>query len=141
MLLTLDIGNTSTTIGLFDNDRLVETWSIASEKHRSEDEIGILLINLLKIHNYDNDIVIVPGMISTTYTFFNVSLKDIPYPFVFSSGFVIEVSKNEVAILLNVLNGENFKEYLRNYGKIWKGKDKEHSYYSLTIKQLKKLLG
>lgn|SRR5574344_2577448 len=56
MLLTLDIGNTSTTIGLFDNDRLVETWSIASEKHRSEDEIGILLINLLKIHNYDNDI-------------------------------------------------------------------------------------
>ena len=53
MLLTLDIGNTSTNIGLFDGDKLVDTWSIASEKHRSEDEIGILLINLLKIHNYD----------------------------------------------------------------------------------------
>ena len=35
MLLTLDIGNTSTTIGLFDGNNLVETWSIASEKHRS----------------------------------------------------------------------------------------------------------
>ena len=53
MLLTLDIGNTSTTIGLFDKENLIETWSIASEKHRSEDEIGILLINLLKIHNYE----------------------------------------------------------------------------------------
>ena len=56
MLLTLDIGNTSTTIGLFDGDNLVETWSIASEKHRSEDEIGILLINLLKIHNYEDKV-------------------------------------------------------------------------------------
>lgn len=56
MLLTLDIGNTSTTIGLFDGNNLVETWSIASEKHRSEDEIGILLINLLRIHNYDTKV-------------------------------------------------------------------------------------
>lgn len=54
MLLTLDIGNTSTTIGLFDNDKLVETWSVSSEKHRSEDEIGILLMNLLRIHNYES---------------------------------------------------------------------------------------
>ncbi len=35
MLLTLDIGNTSTTIGLFDNNNLIETWSISSEKHLS----------------------------------------------------------------------------------------------------------
>lgn len=56
MLLTLDIGNTSTTIGLFDKDKLVETWSVASEKHRSEDEIGILLMNLLRIHNYEKQV-------------------------------------------------------------------------------------
>lgn len=56
MLLTLDIGNTSTTIGLFDNDKLVETWSIASEKYRSEDEIGMLLLNLLKFNNYDKNV-------------------------------------------------------------------------------------
>lgn len=53
MLLTLDIGNTSTTIGLFDGDNLIDTWSIASEKHRSEDEIGVILLSLLKFHNYD----------------------------------------------------------------------------------------
>ena len=56
MLLTLDIGNTSTTIGVFDGDNLIETWSVASEKNRSEDEIGILLTNLLKLHNYENKI-------------------------------------------------------------------------------------
>lgn len=56
MLLTLDIGNTSTTIGLFDKGSLVETWTIASEKHRSEDEIGILVLNLLRIHNYERDV-------------------------------------------------------------------------------------
>lgn len=54
MLLTLDIGNTSTTIGLFDGDNLVDTWTVASEKHRSEDEIGVLLYNLLKFHNYED---------------------------------------------------------------------------------------
>ena len=53
MLLTLDIGNTSTTIGLFDSDNLIDTWTVASEKHRSEDEIGILLYNLLQFHNYE----------------------------------------------------------------------------------------
>ncbi len=56
MLLTLDIGNTSTTIGLFDKEELIETWSISSEKHRSEDEIGILLMNLLRIHNYEGKV-------------------------------------------------------------------------------------
>lgn len=56
MLLTLDIGNTSTTIGLFDKETLVETWSVSSEKHRSEDEIGVLLISLLKIHNYEKKV-------------------------------------------------------------------------------------
>lgn len=52
MLLTIDIGNTSTTIGLFDESKLVETWSISTECRRSEDEIGIMLINLLKLNNY-----------------------------------------------------------------------------------------
>lgn len=52
MLLTIDIGNTSTTIGIFDGSTLKDTWSIASEHHRSDDEIGILLMNLLQIHSY-----------------------------------------------------------------------------------------
>ena len=52
MLLTLDIGNTSTTIGLFDKEVLIETWAISSMKDRSEDELGMVLLNLLQIHGY-----------------------------------------------------------------------------------------
>ena len=51
MLLTLDIGNTSTSIGIFDSNRLVANWSVSTDKHRSADEIGVLLINLLNMHN------------------------------------------------------------------------------------------
>lgn len=56
MLLTIDIGNTSTTIGIFDGQELKDTWSIASEHHRSDDEIGILLMNLLQLHSYLNKV-------------------------------------------------------------------------------------
>lgn len=52
MLLTIDIGNTSTTIGVFDKDKLIETWAVSTEAHRSEDEIGILLLNLLSLRSY-----------------------------------------------------------------------------------------
>ena len=52
MLLTLDIGNTSTTIGLFDKEVLIETWAFSSMKDRSEDELGMVLLNLLQIHGY-----------------------------------------------------------------------------------------
>lgn len=52
MLLTIDIGNTSTTIGIFDGKELLDTWSISSEHHRSEDEIGIIMMTLLQLHSY-----------------------------------------------------------------------------------------
>lgn len=56
MLLTIDIGNTSTTIGIFDGDKLVDTRAISTDARRSEDEIGILLINLLNLHQYTDRI-------------------------------------------------------------------------------------
>lgn len=56
MLLTLDIGNTSTTIGVFDDTKLVDTWAVSSDQHRSDDEIGILLLNLLRFHEYEKHI-------------------------------------------------------------------------------------
>ena len=38
MLLTADIGNTSITLGLFDNDALVEKYRLASDKDLSLEE-------------------------------------------------------------------------------------------------------
>jgi type III pantothenate kinase len=40
MLLAVDVGNTQTMFGLFDGPELTEHWRIATERHRSGDELG-----------------------------------------------------------------------------------------------------
>ena len=47
MLLTLDVGNTETTLGLFDGDVLRAHWRMLTETPRSADEVGVLLRGLL----------------------------------------------------------------------------------------------
>ena len=43
MILTVDIGNTSTTCGLFDGEKLVLQFRKETNIHSSSDEIGIFL--------------------------------------------------------------------------------------------------
>lgn len=52
MLLTLDVGNTNITIGVFDGEKLLRTLRITTKLPRTSDEYGILLISLMR----DNDI-------------------------------------------------------------------------------------
>ncbi len=47
MLLTFDVGNTETTIGLFDGEVLRGHWRIMTDVARSADELGVLLRALL----------------------------------------------------------------------------------------------
>jgi type III pantothenate kinase len=47
MLLTFDVGNTETTLGLFDGDELRAHWRIMTDVARSADELGVLLRGLL----------------------------------------------------------------------------------------------
>ncbi len=46
MLLTIDIGNTNVTLGVYDGDRLGPTWRLATVHDRMPDEYGILLMGL-----------------------------------------------------------------------------------------------
>ncbi len=48
MLLTIDVGNTNVTLGLYDGETLGPRWRLATEQHRMADEYGILLISLLQ---------------------------------------------------------------------------------------------
>ena len=48
MLLVIDIGNTTIKLGIFDKDKLKATWSLATGIHRTSDEYGVLLLNLLE---------------------------------------------------------------------------------------------
>ena len=48
MLLAIDIGNTSINMGVFDGDQLRATWSLATGIHRTADEYGVMLLNLME---------------------------------------------------------------------------------------------
>jgi type III pantothenate kinase len=47
MLLAVDIGNTETTLGVFEGEKLRITWHIATDIHRTADEAASLIISLL----------------------------------------------------------------------------------------------
>ncbi|MGH8264469.1 MAG: type III pantothenate kinase, partial [Steroidobacteraceae bacterium] len=51
MLLALDVGNTTITIGLFDGDQLRTTWRIATDHKRLADEYAVILLGLLNVED------------------------------------------------------------------------------------------
>jgi type III pantothenate kinase len=48
MLVVMDVGNTNTVIGVYDNDQLLSDWRIRTEKEATIDELGILMRNLFQ---------------------------------------------------------------------------------------------
>jgi type III pantothenate kinase len=47
MLLTIDIGNTNTVLGVFDGDQVIDHWRIATVPDRTADEFAVVLHGLL----------------------------------------------------------------------------------------------
>ncbi len=47
MLLAVDIGNTNTTLGVFEGEQLRATWRMATNVNQMADEYAALLLNLL----------------------------------------------------------------------------------------------
>lgn len=56
MLLVLDIGNTNIVVGLFDHDRLAGHWRVSSLE-RTDDEAGLLLLDLLRANGVSTDAI------------------------------------------------------------------------------------
>jgi type III pantothenate kinase len=50
MLLTIDVGNTHTVLGLFDGEEIVEHWRISTDARRTADELAVLLQGLMGMH-------------------------------------------------------------------------------------------
>ena len=53
MLLAIDIGNTNTSLGVFDGASLVAHWRLTTERTRTGDEWGVLARNLFALSNLD----------------------------------------------------------------------------------------
>ena len=47
MLLAIDVGNTNTVLGLFDNDKIVHSWRIKTDARQTADEIELTFKGLL----------------------------------------------------------------------------------------------
>ncbi len=82
MILTIDVGNTNTVLGVFNKGELINNWRISTDKDKTPDEYGILFYNLfsyfnLKIGDIKGIIIssVVPPVVTvlqkTTRTFFN----------------------------------------------------------------------
>lgn len=50
MLLAMDIGNTNTVLGLFDDAQIIQDWRIRTEVNATVDEYGILIRSLFAAH-------------------------------------------------------------------------------------------
>lgn len=48
MLLTIDVGNTNITFGIFDKKALVTTFRMTTKQHRTSDEYGVSVIDMLE---------------------------------------------------------------------------------------------
>src|SRR4051812_50021075 len=49
MLLTIDVGNTQTHIGMFRGTELIEHWRFATRREATGDELAIVLVSLLDL--------------------------------------------------------------------------------------------
>lgn len=47
MLLVIDIGNTNTVLGVFSERTLIHEWRIRTDRHKTEDELAMLIRSLL----------------------------------------------------------------------------------------------
>ena len=53
MLLTVDIGNTNITLGLFNDDELTFTARLATDRKRTHDQYATEILNILKLYAAD----------------------------------------------------------------------------------------
>lgn len=54
MLLAIDVGNTTITIGLFQGEELRATWRIATDHQRLADEYAVIILGLLDVEGVDS---------------------------------------------------------------------------------------
>jgi type III pantothenate kinase len=53
VLLTIDVGNTQTVLGLFDDQALTHHWRISTDDERTSDEMALLVADLLRLRGIE----------------------------------------------------------------------------------------
>ena len=53
MLLVIDIGNTNIVLGIYEGEKLLAHWRLQSKAGKTQDEYGVLLVQLFRIKGID----------------------------------------------------------------------------------------
>jgi type III pantothenate kinase len=57
MLLTIDVGNTNTVLGVFRGEELIANWRLTTAREQTVDEYGVLTRNLFTLGGLDRDAI------------------------------------------------------------------------------------
>ena len=81
MLLTVDVGNTNTVLGLFDGDRLFESYRIKTDPRVTADEMALVFRGLLAGHPAADGVAVcstVPAVLDQLRAMFERYFADVP---------------------------------------------------------------
>ena len=80
MLLVFDVGNTNMVIGIYKDKSLVKDWRICTDIHKTSDEYGMLIGNLLAHDNIDiksiDDVIISSVVPNVMHALEDFCIKD-----------------------------------------------------------------
>lgn len=67
MLLVVDVGNTNIVLGVYDQENLIGHWRISTNRVRTTDEYGVIIMNLFfhdrKVNVSDIDAIIISSVV------------------------------------------------------------------------------
>ena len=85
MLMAVDVGNTQTVLGLFEGDEMRGQWRLATEAHRTADELAVVFAGLLSLRDMRLDEVsamivssVVPGL-ARSYRDLAAEIFEVPF--------------------------------------------------------------
>src|SRR5260370_17238379 len=76
MLLTIDVGNTNTVLGVFRGEELIAHWRLTTARMQTVDEYGVLTRNLFTLKQLDPQEV-TGGIISSVDPPMNCTLSEL----------------------------------------------------------------
>ena len=74
MLLVIDVGNTNIVLGVYDKKNLVGHWRISTDRVRTTDEYGMLMMNLF-FHDRKVDVKDIKDIIDQNINYYNIGLQ------------------------------------------------------------------
>jgi len=81
VLLTVDVGNTQTVLGLFDDAALFESYRIKTDSRVTADELALMFRGLLSAHPAPDGVAVcstVPAVLDQLTTMFDRYFADVP---------------------------------------------------------------